>query len=124
METKEQLVNCIKQWVKIDNEIRTLQNEQVKRKKEKKTISKDLIEVMKKNQIDCFDINDGQLVYNKKNVKKPITKKELLQILSTYYEGDTLKANEVTTFIDENRKEVVKETITRKVYKIDTSEDE
>jgi hypothetical protein len=124
METKEQLVNCIKQWVKIDNEIRTLQNEQVKRKKEKKTISKDLIEVMKKNQIDCFDIKDGQLVYNKKNVKKPITKKELLQILSTYYEGDTLKANEVTTFIDENRKEVVKETITRKVYKIDTSEDE
>jgi hypothetical protein len=124
METKEQLVNCIKQWVKIDNEIRTLQNEQVKRKKEKKTISNDLIEVMKKNQIDCFDIKDGQLVYNKKNVKKPITKKELLQILSTYYEGDTLKANEVTTFIDENRKEVVKETITRKVYKIDTSEDE
>jgi len=124
METKEQLVNCIKQWVKIDNEIRTLQNEQVKRKKEKKTISNDLIEVMKKNQIDCFDIKDGQLVYNKKNVKKPITKKELIQILSTYYEGDTLKANEVTTFIDENRKEVVKETITRKVYKIDTSEDE
>ena len=123
METKEQLVNCIKQWVKIDNEIRTLQNEQVKRKKEKKTISNDLIEVMKKNQIDCFDIKDVQLVYNKKNVKKPITKKELLQILSTYYEGDTLKANEVTTFIDENRKEVVKETITRKVYKIDTDED-
>jgi hypothetical protein len=123
METKEQLVNCIKQWVKIDNEIRTLQNEQVKRKKEKKTISNDLIEVMKKNQIDCFDIKDGQLVYNKKNVKKPITKKELIQILSTYYEGDTLKANEVTTFIDENRKEVVKETITRKVYKIDTDED-
>ena len=123
METKEQLVNCIKQWVKIDNEIRTLQNEQVKRKKDKKTISNDLIEVMKKNQIDCFDIKDGQLVYNKKNVKKPITKKELLQILSTYYEGDTLKASEVTTFIDENRKEVVKETITRKVYKIETNED-
>ena len=123
METKEQLVNCIKQWVKIDNEIRTLQNEQQKRKKEKKTISSDLIEVMKKNQIDCFDIKDGQLVYNKKNVKKPITKKELLQILSTYYDGDILKANEVTTFIDENRKEVVKETITRKVYKIDIDED-
>jgi hypothetical protein len=124
METKEQLVNCIKKWVKIDNEIRTLQKEQVMRKKEKKTISNDLIEVMRTNQIDCFDIKDGQLVYNKKNVKKPITKKELLQILSTYYDGDTLKASEVTTFIDENRTEVVKETITRKVYKIETDEND
>ena len=39
METKEQLVQTIKQWVKIDNEIRALQKEQVARKKEKKNIS-------------------------------------------------------------------------------------
>ena len=33
METKEQLVNTIKKWVKIDNELRTLQNEQKKKKR-------------------------------------------------------------------------------------------
>jgi len=36
METKEQLKNSIKEWVKIDNEIRTLNEELAKRKKEKK----------------------------------------------------------------------------------------
>ena len=32
METKEHLINKIKEWVKIDNEMRTLQKEMTKRK--------------------------------------------------------------------------------------------
>ena len=39
METKEQLIKCVKEWVRIDNEIRVLQQEQASRKKEKKNIS-------------------------------------------------------------------------------------
>jgi hypothetical protein len=70
METKEQLIKCVKDWVRIDNEIRVLQKEQAVRKNEKNTISKELMEVMKKNEIDCFDIKDGQIMYTKKNVKK------------------------------------------------------
>ncbi len=48
-ETKEQLVNIIKDWVKVDNEIRQLQKEMLSRKKEKTTLSLQLIDVMKKN---------------------------------------------------------------------------
>jgi 5'-3' exonuclease len=81
-ETKEQLVNIIKDWVKVDNEIRQLQKEMLSRKKEKTSLSLQLIDVMKKNEIDCFDLKDGQLVYTKRSVKKPITKKVLLTILS------------------------------------------
>jgi hypothetical protein len=117
MENKEQLVKTIKEWVKIDNEIRTLQKQQLIRKKEKKTISDSLIEVMKKNEIDCFDINDGQIIYNKKNVKKPITKKMLLNVLSNFFENDTAKATELNDYILENREDVVRENIIRKVNK-------
>jgi hypothetical protein len=117
MENKEQLVKTIKEWVKIDNEIRTLQQQQLMRKKEKKTISDSLIDVMKKNEIDCFDINDGQIIYNKKNVKKPITKKMLLNVLSNFFENDTVKANELNNYILENREDVVRENIIRKVNK-------
>ena len=78
METKEQLINTIREWVRIDNEIRTLQKEQTKRKDEKKKISNSLMNIMKKNEIDVFDINDGQICYTKKNIKKPITKKILM----------------------------------------------
>ena len=115
METKQQLIDTIKKWVKIDNEIRLLQKEQNMRKKEKKTISNDLITVMKNNEIDCFDINDGQIIYSKKSVKKPITQKVLLNLLSTYYNGDVLKASELNDFIMENREETIQEKIVRKI---------
>lgn len=117
METKEQLVKTIKEWVKIDNDIRKLQQEIAKRKNEKKSISNNLMNIMKQNEIDCFDINDGQIYYSKKNIKKPITKKVLMNTLSKFYKGDINKATELNNFIIENREEVVKETIERKIKK-------
>jgi len=107
----------------MDNEIRALQKESNKRKTDKKKISSDLIEVMKKNEIDCFDINDGQILYSKKSVKKPITQKVLLDILSNYFEGDALKATEINNFIMESRESITKETIVRKIFK-DNEEDD
>ena len=115
METKDQLVKTIKDWVKIDNEIRSLQKEIAKRKNDKKTISINLIDVMKKNEIDCFDINDGQICYSKKNIKKQITKKVLMNTLSKFYKGDIEKATELNDYINNNREEVVKESIERKI---------
>jgi hypothetical protein len=117
METKEQLVKSIKEWVKLENDIKKLQKELVLRKNEKKDISKNLIEVMKKNDIDNFDINNGQICYNKKNIKKPITKKILLDILEKYYKGDMLKASNVNNFILENREEIIKESLILKTNK-------
>ena len=119
METKEQLVKTIKEWVKLDNEIRALHTEEKNRKIEKKKISNSLIDIMKKNEIDCFDIKDGQICYTKKNIKKPITQKLLIEILSKYYNGDLLKATEINNFITENREEVIKESITRVIFKDD-----
>jgi hypothetical protein len=118
MESKDQLIKAIRDWVKLDNDIKKIQNELKNRKNEKKLLSGKLIEVMKKNEIDCFDINNGQICYSKKTVKKPITKKTLLTILSKYYNGNALKANELNSYILENREESVKESI---VHKIDKS---
>jgi hypothetical protein len=117
METKEQLVKTIKEWVKLDNDIRKLQKEIKQRKAEKTKTSTILMETMKKNEIDCFDINNGQICYTKKNIKKPITKKILLDILSKYYKGDALKASEINNYILDNREEIVKESIVLKVTK-------
>ena len=115
METKEQLIKVIKEWVKIDNEIRMLQKEQIARKTEKINISKKLMEVMQTNNIDCFDINDGKIMYSKKNIKKPINKKMLLSILSNFYKGDNEKVDELHTYIMDNRENVVKESIIRRM---------
>ena len=117
METKDQLIQTIRKWVQIDNDIRALQKEQVQRKNEKKKLSNDLMEVMRKNEIDCVDLKDGQLIYTKKSVKKPLTQKMLLSVLSSYYDGNALKASELSNFIMDNREEVIKESIMRKIDK-------
>lgn len=115
METLDQLKQTVRDWVKLDNEIRTLNNEITKRRNDKKQISKNLIEVMRENKLDIFDLKDGQLMYVKKNKKKPITQKQLLTLLSTYYKEDTSKAEEMHTYLMDNREEVVEETIQRKI---------
>jgi hypothetical protein len=112
---KDELIHIIKDWIKNDNEIRALQKEQIVRKQEKKKITARLVDIMRNNEIDCFDINDSQILYKKKNVKKPLTKSDLVEILNTFYKGDTDKVSELNTFITENRKTSVKETIVRKI---------
>jgi predicted nucleic acid-binding Zn-ribbon protein len=117
METKEELVNNIKEWIKIDNEIMKLQNEIKERKNKKKTLSESLMNVMKKNEIDCFDINGGALLYKKNKVKKPINAKNLMSVLQNYYKNDQKQAEDLTKHIMENREEQIKETIRRKIDK-------
>jgi hypothetical protein len=118
METKDQLITVIREWVKLDNEIRTLKNEEKIRKTSKDKLSAILMDTMKQNSLDEIAINNGQLKYSKKTVKKPITKTTLLQLLSKYYDGNTDKANEVREFIMENREETVQESIVRKIDKL------
>ena len=115
--TKNILVQNIKEWVKLDNEIRSLKKEENIRKNEKKKLNENIMNIMKENEIDCIDIKDGQICYNQKSVKKPITKKYLLEILSKYFNGDSEKADHANDFILNNREEVIKESIVRKINK-------
>lgn len=117
MDTKEQLVNNIKEWIKIDNEIAQLKTEIKERTNKKKTLTENLVTVMKTNSIDCFDINGGALIYKKNKVKKPITGKTLLAALQNYYKTDPNIAEEITKHVMNSREEQIKEIIKRKVDK-------
>jgi hypothetical protein len=117
MEPKEQLVNNIKEWIKIDNEIGQLKAEIKERNNKKKSLTENLVAVMKTNKIDCFDINGGALVYKKNKVKKPINGKTLLGALQSYYKSDPQMAEDIAKHVMESREEQIKETIKRKVEK-------
>ena len=114
-----EMVKIIKEWITIDNDIRNINKELRLRKDKLKKISQNLMKTMKENEIDEFDIKDGKLVFSQTTVKKPITKKNLVTILSKYYEGDISQAIEMNKFIMDNREEVVKETIKRTINKDD-----
>ena len=115
--TKEQLINNIKEWIKIDNEIAQLKIDIKERTNKKKILTENLVTVMKTNSIDCFDITGGALVYKKNKVKKPINGKTLLSALQNYYKNDAKVAEEITKHIMDSREEQVKETIKRKIDK-------
>ena len=117
-EEKKALIDIVKQWLKYDNEIRTLQHEMLTRKRAKQEISAVLMNMMKDKNIEGLDINDGQIIYTRKSVKKPMTKQNLMDVLAKYYDGDFMKMNEINSFIMENREEVVKESIVRKIAKV------
>ena len=118
METKEQLVNNIKEWIKMDNEIVQLKNEIKERTNKKKQLTENLVSVMKTNNIDCFNINGGAIIYKKNKIKKPINGKSLLHILQTYYNNDKQIAEDLTKYVLENREDQIKETIRMKNDKV------
>ena len=70
METKDQLVSHIKEWISIDEEVKLLKKEIKIRQERKKNLTQDLVEVMKSNEIDAFDINNGKLIYTKRKTKQ------------------------------------------------------
>ena len=115
MDTKDKLIKSIQEWVKLDNEMRKLKNEIKTRKTAQDQITSALITTMKTNDIDEFNINNGKLTYSNKTVKKPITKKSLLDILSKFCDGDVNQANEIKNFILDNREDVVVEKLVRKI---------
>jgi hypothetical protein len=119
METKEELITNIKEWLKMDNEIAKLQGEIKTRKTKKKALSVSLVDVMKKNAIDCFDIAGGSLMYKKNKIKKPINGKSLMMALQTYYKDTPQLADDISKHIMASREEQVKETISRKMKKCD-----
>jgi hypothetical protein len=114
---KINLKNNIKEWIKIDCEIKQLKIETKERNNKKKIITENLVQVMKKNAIDCFEIKDGCIVYKKSIVKKPINSKSLLLTLQNYYtdQNQNIDVEELSKYILENREKQTKETIKYKI---------
>ena len=117
MSTKEELINVIRGWVKNDNEIKQLQTALKSKKNEKKEITEQLLNIMKTNEIDCFDINNGKIVYTKTKSKQAVSKKLLLSTLSEYFKDDSETALQVANHILDSRCEKVTESIRRKDIK-------
>jgi len=115
---KDDLIVYIKEWIKIDNEIINLKTQVKQKTTKKKELTESLVNVMKVNNIDCFDINGGALIYKQKKTKRTISGKFLLTQLEEHYKDQPELAKELTKKVLENRVNVVKDEITRKIDKL------
>jgi len=114
---KEELIMNIKEWIKMDNDIMKLKSEMKEKNARKKELTDLLVHTMKNNSIDCFDINGGALIYKQRKTKKTISAKFLLSQLEEYYTNQPDLAREIVQKVLENREEVVKDEIKRKIDK-------
>lgn len=112
MATKDDLIGSVKAWIKVESEMKVLQKELKERRQRKKALTEELVEIMKTNEIDCLDVKDGNILYTRNKVKGPLSKKYLMDCLSTYFEKHSnIEAKDVSNFIMENREVKVKEGI-------------
>ena len=116
MQTKEELVNHIRKWIGVENEITDLRRRMREKREEKKQLSQELLEVMKENDIECFDIKNGKLMSSKVKVKETVSKKMLLRVLSDYLD-EPEEVTKLTEYILESRQVKEKEYIRQKINK-------
>jgi len=111
--TKEELVSTIKEWMQLDNEIKLLQKEMKERRARKKELTETLVSTMKDNEIDCFDVNDGKIIYSQNKTRSPVSKKHLLSCLGSYFEkqGNPEAANVMTKYILDARETKIKDNV-------------
>lgn len=108
----QHLVQTIKQWLDLEDKISQMSKELRDMRKKKKELNMSLMGVMKENEIDCFDCNNGQIMYTRNNVKKSINKKYLHDILGKYFQDESSdEAIKLCSYILENRDVQVRENI-------------
>lgn len=115
VQNKQILIDIVKQWVTLDNQIRAMNKKLKELRNDKKEQNEKMIQVMKQNEIDNFDLKDGQIRYKKETKREPLTQKTLLKILSKHPQLEQEQAKHLNQFIYDNRQVSEKEVVVRKV---------
>tara|TARA_B100001287_G_scaffold192359_1_gene162592 strand:+ start:656 stop:1009 length:354 start_codon:yes stop_codon:yes gene_type:complete len=108
---QHQVIENIKMWMSLEDNIKLLSKKVSELKKQKKQLSDGLMDVMKNNEIDEFDCNSGKISYKRREVKKSLNKKDLMEILNNYYKGNSIEAERCSNYVMENRKTEIKESL-------------
>lgn len=118
MSTKDKLVQNVKAWLTNDKELKALQTQIKERKKKKAELTEILVDIMKTNEIDCFDITGGKIMYTQNRVKSALNKKHLMDSLEKYFENNpNVQTEELSKFILDSRSIKTTESIRHKPLK-------
>ena len=111
-EFKNKLKMATKEYLELDNQIKTLQKAIKERKKKKDQLSQLILGAMKNNEIQQMNLNQEKLVYCVSQYKTPMNKDYLNNVLNNYFSNEK-QAQSVLTHIIENRGRVEKVRLKR-----------
>ena len=113
---KEQLKENVKEYLEIDDQIKALNKAMSDRRKQKRKLSDDILNMMKKFEIDNMNTKNGRLIYNVSNISKPLCKQNLIDGLNVYFKNDDT-AKSVSEIVLDARPKVEKITLKRTINK-------
>lgn len=110
----DELIKNIREWVNIDTDLKGYQKLIREMRIKKKVLTENLVETMKRNNIDAFDIKDGSLIYHERKVKTGLTKKHVITQLGKLFEHEPEKIEYITNSIMDSRETKLKHDIRHK----------
>lgn len=105
---KEKLQKSVKEYLELEEQITALKAAVKERNETRKTLSAEILENMKKLDLNHMNIKDGKLVYKVTNNFKGITQRSLADSLQTVFNNDDEAAQEAFKKILESRERVEK----------------
>ena len=109
---KEEFIEVVKNWVKIDDEIREINFKLKELKNEKKEFENYILAAMDELNESVINITDGKLRKNTSNSKGPL-KEEHIQNAIFEYSKDSIKSVELTKYILNSRQSTVRNNLKR-----------
>ena len=108
----EEFVEVVKNWVKLDDEIRDYNDKVKDLKNERKEYETYILEYMDKINENVINITGGKLRKNKSQTKAPL-KEESIQTALYEITKDNERSNQMTKYIMENRPSVERVNLKR-----------
>ena len=92
----------VKEWITLDDDIKTLNNALKERKKKKQELTPKVLDFMNEYEVHDVKTTDGQLKFSKSLTSKPLNKKYLISRLGDFFK-DYNKGEKAVEFLYENR---------------------
>ena len=108
-EYKEDCTDKVKEWLRIDDEVKEIMNKVKMLKHRQKEISHYIIHYMKIGGIENLTFNGGYLEFSTKKTKEALSKKKMSFLLNQYYKNNNSEADKLLNYINENQ--VIKEKV-------------
>ena len=110
---KNHILDLVKEWFRIDEDITKLNSTIKEMKTKKKGISEVLIQNMKEYDVKQFDTKKGKIQFTETKVKNSITKKYLKDCLTALIENDNDR-EKIFEYIYDKREVKIVDSIKRK----------
>jgi hypothetical protein len=115
MDTDTQLIESVKSWIQLDDQLRDLQSQSKVVRKAKADAALQLSEIMQTKDIGTINLaGDSKIVRREKTSRGSLTKKYLVQCLGQLFAHDAPQQERIVTHILDNRPVKVRDEVQRK----------